>query len=333
MGTNGLPGRLANGLRTTQARHRERWRSVTSMATPHEQTRIGLDAIATMTALKQRVRLAHPTFGTYEAAELEWWWSIERSTDGFDQLFWFDEQNSPVAASVMVDFGDGTSAVYTSPVIVTACLPDATPEWKTHVIERGLEHVAAAGVETVEFEVDRADTVLADLLVGRGFEITDDGTVECWLDAADRPAVSELSEGYRLARRSETSDLRHHMTDPRRLTVEQRLQETSLYRPDLDLVVLDGHDNPAAYGMFWYDPITATGVVEPMRTHDDHQQRGLARHVLTAGIELLAEAGAERVSICYEPENPASGLLYRSVGFVPHDQTDLLSGPTRPPTS
>lgn len=68
--------------------------------------------------------------------------------------------------------------------------------------------------------------------------------------------------------------------------------------------------------------------VEPMRTEDDHQRRGLARHVLTAGVALLASAGAQRIKIVYDPDNPASGHLYRSVGFEPHRYTDVLAGPT-----
>lgn len=300
------------------------------MTDPVEQVRIGLEAVQTMVALKQRARLAHPTFGTYEAAELEWWWTIERSTDTFEQLFWFDEQDLPIAAFVMTDFSIGSSALYGAPVCVVAFMPDATRGWMTHVIERGLAHVAAAGVTTVEFEVDRMDEVIRDVLFTRGFEIAEDGMVECWFKAADLE-ISPLPEGYRLASRSDTGHLDHHMADPRRPTVEQRLQQTSLYRPDLDLVVLDDDDATAAYGMFWYDPVTATGVVEPMRTLDDHQQRGLARHILTSGVNRLIDAGAERVSIGYEPGNPASGHLYRSVGFVPHSQTDLVSGPTAPP--
>jgi RimJ/RimL family protein N-acetyltransferase len=106
---------------------------------------------------------------------------------------------------------------------------------------------------------------------------------------------------------------------------ELRLRQTSLYRPDFDLVVHDSSDSVAAYGLFWYDPETATGLVEPMRTEDDHQRRGLARHILTTGLDLLAEAGAQRIKICYEPNNPASGSLYLSVGFEPHRQTVLFS--------
>ena len=93
-------------------------------------------------------------------------------------------------------------------------------------------------------------------------------------------------------------------------------------------MVHDGHNDVAAYGLFWYDPATATGLVEPMRTEDDHQRRGLARHVLTAGLDRLAGAGAARIKICFEPDNPASGPLYRSVGFVPDRATVVFAGRT-----
>ena len=81
----------------------------------------------------------------------------------------------------------------------------------------------------------------------------------------------------------------------------------ALYRSDLDVLILDSDGIVAAYGLFWYDAVTATGLVEPMRTEDDHQRRGLARHLLTAGIDLLAGSGASRIKICFERDNPAAG--------------------------
>ena len=298
------------------------------MRSLREGRRVGLGYVEAATALLQRVRSAHATMGLYEAAELQWWWSIARSTDNLGQLFWFDRSGRPAAAAIVADFGDGSSAVYEEPTLVFIVMPDSSPEWVTHVVERGLAHMSAHGIEAVELEVDRADHVMRDALFERGFTIKDDGLIECWLDADALPEISPLHEGYRLYSRSDTMQRPHHMTHPRRPNVEPRLLQTSLYRPDLDLVVVDGDDQTAAYGLFWYDPETATGVVEPMRTNDDHQQRGLARHILTTGVNLLAEAGAERISIGFEPDNPASGPLYLSVGFEPHRRTDVLAGRT-----
>lgn len=291
-----------------------------------EQHRVGLDYLEAATTLLQRVRNAHPTKGLFEAGELQWWWRNQRSTDDLDQLFWFDELGRPEAAVIVTDWGD---RIALTPVV----MPDARPEWVAHVVERGLAHTLAAGFEAVEVEVDGADVVMREVLIGSGFMLDHEGFLaESWLAADARPNVSPLHDEYRLFSRLETMQLPHHMISERRkhTDVEPRLRETSLYRPDLDLAVHDSGGRPAAYGLFWFDPETATGVVEPMRTEEEHQQRGLARHVLTAGIDRLAGAGAERIKICFETNNPSARHLYLDVGFEPVKQTDVFTGPTRP---
>jgi GNAT superfamily N-acetyltransferase len=290
---------------------------------PREEHRVGLDYLDAVTLLLQRIRSAHPTAGLFEAADLQWWWRNPRSTDTLPQLFWFDHLGRPEAAVIATAWSD---RIALDPLV----MPDATPDWVAHVMGRGLSHAREAGLESVGLEIDRADDVLREVLVGHGFEMGEDAVVETWLAADARPAISPLHEGYRLSNRLETMSRAHHMINPERNhpDPEPRLTQTSLYRPDLDLVVHDSSDRVAAYGLFWYDPTTATGLVEPMRTEDDHQRRGLARHILTTGIDLLADAGAARIKICYEPDNPASKGLYLGVGFEPDRYTVLFSGRT-----
>ncbi len=62
-----------------------------------------------------------------------------------------------------------------------------------------------------------------------------------------------------------------------------------------------------------------------MRTEEAHQRNGLARHILTAGIDRLARAGGQRISIVFEPGNPASSRLYPDVGFQPVKHTDIYA--------
>lgn len=283
-----------------------------------EQYLVGVHYLEAATALLQRGRSAHLTKGLYEAADLQWWWRTPRSTDNLRQLFWFDHLGRPEAAVIVTDWGD---RIALDPIV----LPDAPPDWVGYVIERGLAHARECGFEAVELEVDHADDVLRAVMTSHGFAIREDGLVEAWLAAEARPAISPLHEEYRLSRRRDTMLRPHHMTKQSGADVEQRLLQTSLYRSDLDLVILDVDDNYAAYGLFWYDPATATGLVEPMRTEVDHQRRGLARHILTTGIDLLARTGAERIKICFEPDNPASRGLYLSVGFEPVKQTDVFA--------
>jgi RimJ/RimL family protein N-acetyltransferase len=288
-----------------------------------EQSLVGLEYLEAVTRLLQRVRRAHPTAGLWEAADRQWSWRTPRSTDDLPQLFWFDGDGQPAAAVITTcsEHGVGFDPMF---------MPDATPDQVAHVVSRGLAHTGDSGIERVELEVDPADDVLRHVLFDHGFAVKGRGAVEAWLSVRARPEISPIQEEYRLSTRSDSTRCPHHMTGSERNhpDTEERLRQTSLYRPDLDLVVHDQHDNVAAYGLFWHDPVSATGLVEPMRTEDDHQRRGLARHVLTAGVALLAGAGAERIKIVYDPENPASGHLYRSVGFEPHRYTEVLAGPT-----
>lgn len=280
---------------------------------------VGVDYLRAVTALLQRVRRAHPTKGLFEAADLQWWWRTPRSTDNLGQLFWIDHLGRPEAAMIATDWGD---RIALDPIV----MPDATSDWVAQVIERGLAHAGECGLGAVELEVDRADDITREVLAGHGFKIKEDGVVETWLALDARPEISPLHGDYRLLTRLDTMARPHHMILRSGPDVETRLRQTSLYRPDLDLLVLDRGDDHAAHGLFWYDPETATGLVEPMRTEDHHQRRGLARHVLTAGINLLADAGAMHIKICFEPGNPAARRLYLSVGFEPVKQTDVFSG-------
>lgn len=290
------------------------------MGTRREEHRIGVDYLNALTALLQRARNAHPTKGLYDAAEMLWWWAeVPRPTDNLGQLFWFDASDRPEAAAILTDWFD---YVTLDPIV----MPDADPGWVAEVVARGLSHASESGYEAVQLEVDRADDVMREVLAGHGFSIEEEGLVESWLKADRRPVISQLHDDYRLLSRHDTMQRPHHMIQRHHPDIERRLLQTPLYRSDLDLLVLDRDDNCAAYGLCWYDTETATGVVEPMRTEHDHQRRGLARHILTAGIDLLAEVGAERVKIVFEPDNPASSHLYQSVGFEPVKQTDTFSG-------
>ncbi len=279
-----------------------------------------LDYLETVTALAQRVRAAHPTAGIYEAADFQWWWGRSRSADSLAQLFWFDDTGRPESAAIAIDWAGTTDLI---PVV----LPGTGPDWIARVVERGLAIVDAAGLEAVGVVIDRADVTLIGVLADQGLTQMDDELGDAWLSVDARPEVSGLPSGHRLVTRSETAPTPHHLATRNGPEVEERLLQTSLYRVDLDLVVVDGDDNVAAYGLFWFDSETRTGLVEPMRTEDGHQGRGLARHVLTTGINRLFDLGAHRVKIAWDPANTPAHKLYTSVGFGPARECAVASRP------
>ena len=95
--------------------------------------------------------------------------------------------------------------------------------------------------------------------------------------------------------------------------VEARLRQCSLYDPALDLAVETADGEAAGYALFWYDPVTKVGLVEPMRVEDAYQRRGLARAMLTAGLDRLAKRGASRLKVGYSTD--VARQLYCGAGF------------------
>jgi predicted N-acetyltransferase YhbS len=99
--------------------------------------------------------------------------------------------------------------------------------------------------------------------------------------------------------------------------IEARLRQTSLYDPRLDLAVLAPDGSVAGYSLYWHDPVTGVGLVEPVRVKDQHSSRGIAYAMISAGLDRLASAGATRLKIGWGTDR--AGVLYARLGFVDKD--------------
>ena len=260
----------------------------------------------TVTRLLQRRRLADPTGGVWEAADFQWWWRRARPSDELGQSFWLDDADEPVAAVTLNDWDR------TWECDVIAGPDDFDPVWT-----RALERIVELGLESVSIRVRDDDEQLLGALWETGFVAAGDEDTTSWLDAARRPPVAPLPDGFRLRSRAETPDRPHHFIPRNGEHVAERLAECSLYDPELDLFVEAPNGDVAGYGLFWPDPITRVGLVEPMRTEDAYQRRGLARHIFTAGVDGLAASGCERMKVSFWDKNPGAKKTYLGAGFQP----------------
>jgi predicted N-acetyltransferase YhbS len=116
-----------------------------------------------------------------------------------------------------------------------------------------------------------------------------------------------------LVNRAQETNRPHPMRPRSGERVEARLRQCSLYDPALDLAVEADDGETAGYALFWFDPVTGVGLVEPMRVEDAYQRRGLARAMLTAGLDQLAKRGARRLKVGYGTD--AARALYVGAGF------------------
>lgn len=280
----------------------------------------GMPYLTEASALLQQARKEHPTKGLWEAADLQWWWRTPRSTDDEPKLFWYGE-HGPVAAAMTTEWRSTTW-------LDLITLPSVKASLVREVFERA--QGLTTDLESVEMLVDDEDEELIGLLRETGFH-QDSGDVTAWMGAATVPEISTLADGYSLHSRASNASTVHHFAHRSGPEVEYRLRQTPLYRPDLDLFVVDQHGEVAAYGLFWYDPATGVGLVEPIRTEEPHQGKGLARHVLTAGIHNLVAVGSKRIKVSYEADNEPAVALYVGAGFEPTMTCSLWSATTNPP--
>jgi len=271
----------------------------------------GLDRLNATSTVLQRARLADPFGHLWEAADVQWWWRKPRPTDDLALPVWFDDVG-PVAAVGLTAWTD------TWQVDVFAVPATVDPE---EVWTAAMEVVAEHPEETLQVLVFGDDAPVTDLAIRSGFEMTDELSGTSWMDADTRAPVTDV-DGFTIVDRVDRATTPHPMISRNGELVDSRLWQCSLYDPTLDVAVEDGDGTVAGYALFWFDPVTLVGLLEPMRVEDDYYRRGLGRMLMTHGLDRLARKGARRLKVGFESD--AARGLYFGGGFVQSSGDRLL---------
>ncbi len=271
------------------------------------------EAVALATELLQRARNADPVGGVWEAGDVQWWSRTPRASDEVEQPFWLDAEG-PVAGVLVTEWKSGWQCDVLS---VPAARPPVAELWAqaSDLLDR---HARGARVAV---PVDPSDRALVAVVEAAGCT-PDDTDSTGWLDPAQRQQLRPLPDGFTIVDRSRRPDVPHWMRGRSGDAVAERLAACSLYDPALDLAVEAPDGRIAGYVLFWADPVTGTGLVEPVRVEEEFWRRGLAGAMLAEGLDRLAARGVRRVKISWGAEG--AGALYRSVGFVPVPEPDGL---------
>ena len=72
----------------------------------------------------------------------------------------------------------------------------------------------------------------------------------------------------------------------------ERMVSGPMFRPELDLVAIDGSGVGVSALTAWLPERSICGVIEPMGTHRDHWRRGHGERVLRASFAALRTLGA-----------------------------------------
>ncbi|MGH8967994.1 MAG: GNAT family N-acetyltransferase [Actinomycetes bacterium] len=105
------------------------------------------------------------------------------------------------------------------------------------------------------------------------------------------------------------------------------VKSVSIYRPELDLVVLAPDGRPAAFALGWHDSRSRSVLFEPVGTSPSHSRRGLSQAVCTAVMSAARDLGATQAVVgprC-DAAYPAPRRLYESLGFSTLARTRTLT--------
>ncbi len=89
----------------------------------------------------------------------------------------------------------------------------------------------------------------------------------------------------------------------------------SSYRADLDLIVLGGGGEVAAFATVWVDDNCNYAEFEPVGTRAEHRQRGLSLAMMNEACNRLRRHGLTRVLVNSWSESPAANALYDRAGL------------------
>lgn len=121
-------------------------------------------------------------------------------------------------------------------------------------------------------------------------------------------------------------DLQHAAFETEYMTLDTRLTQMRApgYCPALDLVIESPDGRLAAFCFCTLDRAgkQKTGFTEPIGTHPDFRNHGLARAILTTALNILCEMGCQYARLSTSMENFAMQHLAASLGFIPDN--DLI---------
>lgn len=85
-----------------------------------------------------------------------------------------------------------------------------------------------------------------------------------------------------------------------------------------ELVVVAPDGRLVAFCVIWIDPVSKSGLFEPVGCDPDFQRRGLTRALLYEGMRRMKAEGAHTALVRQDPpqDNPTAAAFYIAIGFV-----------------
>jgi mycothiol synthase len=185
--------------------------------------------------------------------------------------------------------------------------------------------VAGSDISWISSEVMNCDTIRRDILQVQGYVASNEPAFYYTMRSLQIPIPrSNLPIGFTM--RSVAGEEEAEVVQAVHASAFGSIWQPGEYRNvmrtpgfhvDRELVVVAPDGRFAAFLSYWIDPISKSGLFEPVGCHKDFQRLGLTRALMYEGMRRMISHGMTMAIVLHQPEqeNPASAALYRSVGF------------------
>ena len=100
-----------------------------------------------------------------------------------------------------------------------------------------------------------------------------------------------------------------------------KVMRTPGFESQHELVAVTPNGRFAAFLVYWLDPVSRSGLFEPVGCHPDFRRLGLTKALMLEALKRMAVAGMTAALVGHNAANPAAAKLYTSVGFSKHFET------------
>lgn len=272
-----------------------------------------------MRAILSAGRLANN--GTYYVhhGDLNWWWYYHDPDGKLPAHAYLWEQDGKTIGFALT--ADGNADVYFLPELRGTAEAARMYTWAETQTTNDLPE----GDRKIRFYwVREDDPVLVNHLAGRGLApgerhlVHHSLNLEVLPDAPDPGAYTirgmTAADNASRARASKAAFETKKDWEPY-LENYIRFTQAPAYDPEMDVVAVSPEGEIAAFTVCWVDPVSKTGLFEPVGTHPDHQRRGLGRAVMREGMRRMRARGARTAEVSTDDDNTAALALYGSLGF------------------
>jgi GNAT superfamily N-acetyltransferase len=278
-----------------------------------EQGLGGGQYLESVTNLLIRIRAEEPLGGPWDAADLQWWSRSGHYNDPERLRFW-SAPDEPI--SVCALFPTVRSTIAFTCLWTTAARDIAFKEILPTVLSK-VQRIARDGRLTVDIEALDTDIEWRQFLECHGFQLASGGSTQAAVPTSNAKGQPWTGTGLAILDATQhTSEDPHPLERRLGAGIRRRLLACSLYRPELDLSVRTAEGDVVAYCICWVDPTNRFAMLEPMRTEQAWQRRGLGTALIAEQSRRLLGLGIHTLKVNYATDNSAAGQLYARSQFV-----------------